>query len=215
MARSRTLDGPYELHPDTHILSARASAGRRIAARRPRRSGRDAARRDLHGLSLRPAAAQPRPLHAGPRNGDPEDGLGRRRLAADLGRSRDFRRWKRPRRRCPSTSFPRRRRAKISTARNCRSTSNGCARPGRKRSSASPRGPAICGSMAARRIGSLFRQSLVARRQQAHCFSARDRRRFRAGAFPAERGPRLLLQQRASSITSTSRTTKRSASICA
>ena len=44
-------------------------------------------------------------------------------------------------------------------------------------------------------IGSLFRQSLVARRQQAHCFSADDRRGVRAGAFPADGRPGLLLQQ--------------------
>ena len=63
-------------------------------------------------------------------------------------------------------------RAKISTRRNCRLISNGCARRGRRKSSASPRVPAFCGSYGRETIGSLFRQSLVARRQQSHCFSA-------------------------------------------
>ena len=64
-------------------------------------------------------------------------------------------------------------------------------------------------------IGSLFRQSLVARRQQSHCFSAATVVEFEPEHFQQTAGPRLLLQQRRSSTTSTSRTTKRSASICA
>ena len=43
-------------------------------------------------------------------------------------------------------------------------------------------------------IGSMFRQSLVARRQQAHCYSAIDRDGVRAGALPAVRRAGLLLQ---------------------
>ena len=85
LARSRNLFGPYELHPDTYILTRARSAGRRTAALRACRSGRDAAGRNLHGSPLRPAAAQSRTLHAGSRNGDPEDGWSRRRLAAHRG----------------------------------------------------------------------------------------------------------------------------------
>ena len=89
MARSRKLTGPYELHPDTYILSARHRPDVGVAARRARRFGRNAKWRDLHGLSLRPTAAQPRPLHAGPRDGDSENGLGQGRLAAHAGRTGD------------------------------------------------------------------------------------------------------------------------------
>ena len=105
--------------------------------------------------------------------------------------------------------------ARTSTTRPCPSTSSGCARPIPTRSSASPRVPGTCGSIGRETIGSLFRQSLVARRQQAHCYSARTRDGVRARALPAGRRARLLLRRRRSSTTSTSRTTRRWASTCA
>ena len=131
MARSRSLTGPYELHPDTYILTARASARRRAAARRPRRPRRDARRRDLHGLSVRPAAsriAAAARSAARPRSsrwrGAPTAGCGPRTAqgvptleVAGAGAARRTR--SRPRR-C----------ARTSTARRCRSTSSGCARRG-------------------------------------------------------------------------------------
>ena len=106
MARSRRIDGPYELHPGRARPDRAPSAGRRAAARRPRRSRGDAGRRDLHGVSVRPAAAEPRPLHARPRDGDPEDGVGRRRLAAH-GRRRGHSVVEAPRRQgLPTHAFP-------------------------------------------------------------------------------------------------------------
>ena len=48
------------------------------AARRSRRPGGNAGGRYLRRLSMRTSAAQPRPLRAGPRDRDPEDGLGQR-----------------------------------------------------------------------------------------------------------------------------------------
>ena len=42
MARAATIDGPYELHPDVHVLTARHRPDLPAAARRPRRSGRHA-----------------------------------------------------------------------------------------------------------------------------------------------------------------------------
>ena len=64
-------------------------------------------------------------------------------------------------------------------------------------------------------IGSLFRQALVARRQQAHCYSAVDRRssssRSTSSRWPASSATTTA----PSSTTSTSRTTRRSASTCA
>jgi len=57
------------------------SPGRAAATRRPCRSGGDAIGRYLHGLSLWPPLEKPRPLHPGPRNGDPEDAVGQGWLA--------------------------------------------------------------------------------------------------------------------------------------
>ena len=72
--------------PDVYILSAR----NRPDAALQRAGHADLVEtpdgRDLHGLSLRPAAAQSRALHARPRNGDSADDVGRRRLAAHGGR---------------------------------------------------------------------------------------------------------------------------------
>ena len=90
MARSRSIDGPVRAAPG-RLHPERASSPRRgAAARRPRRPRRHAGRRDLHGLPVRPAAAQPRPLHARPRNRDPADDVVRRWLAADRRRRRAF-----------------------------------------------------------------------------------------------------------------------------
>ena len=82
MARSRALLGPVRAAPRRPHPERAPSARRRAAARGPRRPGRDASRRDLHGLSVRPAAPQPRALHARTRDRDSADDLGRGRLAA-------------------------------------------------------------------------------------------------------------------------------------
>ena len=72
---------PRHLHPD------RASpARRRAAARRPRRPRGDARRPDLHRVPVRPAHPEPGTLHARPRDRDPADDVGHRRLAAHRGR---------------------------------------------------------------------------------------------------------------------------------
>ena len=88
MARSRTLTGPYELHPGRSHPHVSRSTRRPAAARRPRGPRRDAGRRYLHGVSVRPSASQSRALHAGSRDGDPADGLGRRRVAPNHRRRR-------------------------------------------------------------------------------------------------------------------------------
>jgi hypothetical protein len=67
--------GPYELHPDVHVLTARPSR-RRPSARGPCRPRRDARGRDVHGVPLRPAAPEPRALHARARNGDRAHAVG-------------------------------------------------------------------------------------------------------------------------------------------
>ena len=88
MARSRSLTGPYELHPDKYIVTARDRPRCAVASRRPWRSGGDPGGRYLRRISMRAPAAKPRPMRAGPRDCDPEDGLGQRRLAA-------YARWQR------------------------------------------------------------------------------------------------------------------------
>ena len=109
MARSRTLLGPYELHPDVHILSARHRPD--VALQRAGHADlvETPAGRDLHGLSVRTAARQPRPLHARTRDRDSADDVGRRRLAAHDRRAKACRSW-RCRRRAASDGRSRRRR---------------------------------------------------------------------------------------------------------
>ena len=138
MARSRDAaralrTASRHLHPDRA-----PSSGRRAAARRPRRSRRDAERRDLHGLSLRPAAAQSRPLHARPRDGDSANDLVGRRLAAHDWTATGMPTLETsPRPRLPAHPFPADARARgLRRRRSCRSTSSGCARRGRTSSSA-------------------------------------------------------------------------------
>ena len=99
--------------------------------------------------------------------------------------------------------------------RRCRSTSSGCDRRGPTSCSASRARPGHLRLYGRETIGSLFTQALVARRQQAHCYSASTIVEFEPRALPADGRPGLLLQQHASSTTSTSRTTRRSASTCA
>ena len=118
MARSRTIDGPYELHPDNASDHLEGCAGRGAAARRPWPDRRDAGRRDLSHASLLAAAAGHAALAARPRDGDPEMRLGRRRLAA-AGAWRHGAGRSRCRRRSGATAEPQRRRpaATISTSR--------------------------------------------------------------------------------------------------
>jgi xylan 1,4-beta-xylosidase len=129
MARSRDIAGPYELHPDTYILSSRA---------RPDAPLQRAGHADLvetpdgqtyAGLSLRPPPAQSGALRDGPRDGDPADGLGRGRLAAHRRRPGPAEPDRSPRRTCRRIRFPWRRFGPTSMARICRSTSSGCGRP--------------------------------------------------------------------------------------
>ena len=85
MARSRSLLGRVRT-PPRHLHPYRPPpAGCRAPASWPCGPGRDAGRRDLHGLSVRPSASQPRTLHAWPGDSHPADDLVRRRLAAHRG----------------------------------------------------------------------------------------------------------------------------------
>ena len=139
---------------------------------------------------------QPRPLHARPRDRDPADGVGRGRLAAHGGRRRASRSSRSP---APDaaarTPFP---------PPPAREDFDGPQLPIDFQWLRSP-WPEELFSLTARpghlrlygreTIGSLFRQALVARRQQAHCFSAATVVEFEPRALPADGRPGLLLQQ--------------------
>ena len=78
MARSRKLLGPYELHPDTYILSARNRPDAPLQRAGHADLVETQQRRNLHGLSVRAASEESRPLHPGPRNRHPENAVARR-----------------------------------------------------------------------------------------------------------------------------------------
>ena len=172
MARSRSIGGPYELHPDTYILSARhrpdvelQRAGHAdlvetqtgetymvyLCGRPLRNRGRCTLGRET--------AIQPMVW------GDDgwlrtTDGQGMPQSTAEapaLRRADHFRRRRRARR------FRRRS--------SCRSISSGCARRIPTSCSVSPRARDTCGCSVARRSAVTFDQSLVARRLQSHCAS--------------------------------------------
>ena len=196
MARSRNAHRALRT-ASRHLHSDVApSPGRRIAARRPRRSGRDAKRRDLHGLSLRPTAAQSRPLHARSGDGDSEDDLADGRLAAHAGRQ-GIPTLETPAPALPAHPFPRAAGfAKTSTLHRLPLDFQWLRTPWPEEIFSLTARPGFLRLYGRETIGSLFRQSLVARRQQSHCFSAATGRRVRAGTFSADGRPRLLLQQR-------------------
>ncbi len=81
MARSRNIDGPYELHPDTYVLTARDRPDCKLqrAGHASLMDTQDGD--DLHGLFVWQAVARPRPLCFGPGDGTSENGLVARRLA--------------------------------------------------------------------------------------------------------------------------------------
>ena len=80
LARSRSIAGPYELHPDKYHLAF--PPGCRTAASRSCEHCGYAGRPDVHGLSVRPAPAQSRPLRTRSRNGYSKNGVVRGRLVA-------------------------------------------------------------------------------------------------------------------------------------
>ena len=79
-------------------------------------------------------------------------------------------------------------------------------------SSASPRGPGILRLYGRETIGSLFTQALVARRQQAFCYSAATRMEFEPAHFQQAAGL-VCYYNGAKFHISTSAMTRRSAAI--
>ncbi len=76
LARSRATPRAVRI-ASGHVRDDRAQSARRAAAAgRTRRPRRHPGGGDLHGLSLRPPPAEPRPMHARTRNRDPADDVG-------------------------------------------------------------------------------------------------------------------------------------------
>ena len=173
MARSRALLGPYELHPDVHILSARHRpdvalqraghadlvetqsgetymvylCGRPLGNRGRCTLGRETAIQPMTWGAGRLAAHDDGRRHS--------DGGGAGATGSDGAAAPT------------NASF-----ARSSMRTRCRSRSNGCDRHGPTSCSASASGRATCVFTVARRSAASSRQALVARRQQSHCYSA-------------------------------------------
>ena len=142
----------------------------------------------LHGVPLRPSAPNAAlPLAARRRSYGCN---GAQTLAAAPPTARESPKWKSRVRTSPRTRFRRRRRDAISTAARCprfqwlRSRIGGDLQP--------ERAPGHLRLYGRETIVSLFRQSLFARRQQAHCFSASACDGLRAEHFRRSRASLLL-----------------------
>ena len=145
MARSRRIHGPYELHPDVHLITSkdapeatlqRAGHGQIVETPDGLVYHTHLCSRPLQGLAALAARA---------RDGAAEMRLGRGRLALPRAR-RSYARRRRPRssrKRGAAEAEDGARR--VFAPPDCRSSSSGCARPTPNASSRSRRGPAIFG----------------------------------------------------------------------
>ena len=188
MARSRKIDGPYELHPDTHLMTSKDAPDAPLQRAGHGQIVETPDGEVYHTHLYLAATAGTEALAARPRDGDPEMRLGRGRLAAAW----HMVRWC-PRSRCrrrlmqsllQTTPKP----ATTSMRPTCRSISSGCARPFRSASSRWPTGPAICVLFGRESIGSFFEQALVARRQQHFEFRAETELDFAPDTFQQAAG---------------------------
>jgi xylan 1,4-beta-xylosidase len=213
MARSRRITGPYELHPDTYILSAR---------HRPDVELQRAGHADF--VETQNGETYMVYLCGRPLRNRGRCTLGRETAIQKMIWGQDdwlrtwdgqgLQRWKHPRPGCLSTDSRRNRLAKISTQRNCRFISGGCGRLGRRRSSASPRVRAFYVSTAAKRLAVCFVN---------HWWRDGSRRIASARPRSSSSSRNIFSRARASSVTTTarsfitsiSRATRCSANICA
>ena len=163
-----------------------------VASRRPWRSGGDAGGRYLRRLSMRAPAAKPRPMRAGSRDCDPEDGLGQGRLVA-------YARWQRVAGARDAGAGTVRRDVRCRPVRedfngsSCPSTSSGCARRGPKNYSAwrTPRVPAAVWPRNHRKC---FPPVAGGASSAGTLLQCHHRDGVRAGALPAGGRARVLLQ---------------------
>ena len=150
LARSRNLTGPYELHPDTHILSARNRPECEL-----QKSGHASLVETQNGETYMVY------LCARPLKNRGRCTLGRETAIQKMVWGKDG--WLRtldgqpvptletPAPKLPATNFRPHPPVKISTDRNCRLISNGSAPRGRRNFSASPRVRVFCGCLDAKR----------------------------------------------------------------
>ena len=214
MARSRKITGPYELHPDTYILSAR---------HRPDVELQRAGHADL--VETQNGETYMVYLCGRPLRNRGRCTLGRETAIQKMIWGKDD--WLRTldgqgipsletpcAASCLSTHFRRSRLAKISTHRNCRLISNGCARRGPKRFSASRRVRAFCGSTAVKRLAVRFASRLL-RDGSRRIVSVRPRSWSSSRNIFSRARAWSVTTTAPSFITSISRTMKRSANTCA
>ena len=173
-----------------HVCSDGARSARlRAAARRSCLTRGHAGRRDLHGLSVRQAAAQSRTLCPGPGDGDPENGLVAGWLAPHRRRPGQPQLMSCQHRTCRRDPFP-------ATARCTRgfrfagvAHRLSVAAHALSRAALEPdRAARLPAALWPRNPGSQFEQALVARRQQAHCFTASTRMEFQPEHFQQAAG---------------------------
>ena len=214
MARVATLTGPYELHPGRPHADRAQPAGRRrcSAPATPISSRRRPARPTWCICAAGRCGTAAAARWAARRRfsrwcGATTDGCGRRTATG-------FRDSKSP---APDAAAHRSRRARRASdfdGRSCRIEFQWLRSPWPDELFSLTARPGILRLYGRETIGSLFRQALVARRQQSHCYSAA--RSSSSSPSTSSRWPASsAITTAPSSITSTSRTTRRSASTCA
>ena len=188
MARSRRIDGAYELHPKVHLLTSKDAPDAAL-----QRAG--------HGQIVETPDGQVYHTHLCSR---PLKGLKRSPLGRETAMQKCV--WRddgwlylveggqvpavevaspfptRCEPRAPLAAL------RILSPRRCRSISNGCARRTRTGSFRSPPAPAGSGSSAASSIGSWFEQALIARRQEHFAYRAETELEFEPSTFQQAAG---------------------------
>ena len=196
MARSRRIDGPYELHPERASDHLEGCARSAAAARRPRTDRRDAGGSGLSYASVLAAAARA----CAARRSD-----ARRRSRNASGATTTGSIWRRAAYVPPSTSRRRRaaRRSRSRPAIRARLLASAglplefpVAAHARTRdgSSRSPPGPALSGSSARESIGSWFEQAWSRAGRNTFAYRAETELEFAPADLPAGRRPDRLLQ---------------------
>ena len=192
MARSQQIDGPYELHPDTYILSRH----------RPDAELQRAGHADL--VETQAGETYMVYLCGRPLKNRGRCTLGRetaiqkmvwgRTAGCGPSRRRAFLRSRRPARPCPPTSFPAPPREDFNSP-QLPIDFQWLRTPWPEEIFSLTARPGCLRLFGRETLGSLFRQALVARRQQAHCF-ARQRSSNSSLSISSRCRARLLLQQR-------------------
>ncbi len=176
MARSRNIEGPYELHPNTFLITSKDAPEAPLQRAGHGQIVETAGGLVYHTHLVLAAAARHAPLAARPRNRPAKMRLEGRRLALSRTGRRSY-----PPSTCrrPMRRRNRKRRTRYdanSTARRCPTNSNGCARHIPTVSSRST-GKSL--RLHARElVGSWFEQALVGRRQEHWSFRAETRLDF-------------------------------------